>query len=147
MAFENTRLTEKEIMEFEKRELKDPWLLTVNMRISICTIDREREVFLVRHSQDQEEWENYYFVLYWKGAMIPIKLREHWDDSKSPRVWELISIKTPDFFMGKEKEILECLKEALITYSFNGSPNESLNKTIAVEFNFDLSKLIGGELK
>ena len=148
MAFENARLTKEEIVEFEKKELKDPWLIDVNMRrLSICTIDRERDIFLLRRFQDREAPENYYFVLYWKGTILPIQLRAQWNTSKA-RVWELISIKIPSLLRGEKIEIIECLKEALIVYSYDGYPEGHFNGTIVIEFNFDLSRLeILGELK
>lgn len=135
MAFVNERMTKEERAEFAARAIPNPGYTARILEPTQWTINREENVFLVWGLQEREESHNYYFLLGWKGTLIPVKLRESWIKG-SPRTWEIIFLKTPEDLIVKRSEIMQSLKDALTVYGFDGDPSWPNNKTTKVQFNF-----------
>ncbi len=102
------------------------------------TIDREKNVFLIWGHQEREESYDFYFLLCWNNTPISVKLSKTWINRETCE-WQLLYIKIPEDLREKTGEIVQSLKDALIVYGFNGSPDEpfdTFNKNIKVQFSF-----------
>ncbi|PYG85605.1 hypothetical protein LY28_03293 [Ruminiclostridium sufflavum DSM 19573] len=135
MAFVNERMTKEEMAEFEAKAIKNPGNRLSIFRPYQWTINREENIYLIWALREREEPHDYYFLLGWKGTLMPVKLREYWAKG-SPRIWSLLHVKIPEELKVYEHEISKSLKNALTVYAFNGNPSEPFNKTTNVEFNF-----------
>jgi len=97
------------------------------------TIDRERDVFLMKTEQGREEASNQYeFLFWWKGVPTRIRLEKSWPGKNTLR-WHRLGFFVPEPLRAIEPEIIEVLKEALTVYGFDGDPKTP----IAVEVQFD----------
>jgi len=120
------------------------------------TIDREREIWLMRIKSEKSNLDGYdrrdpeyftgngIFVLHYKGENIEVVLRDVYEEG-SKRIqnnqffitWELIRINKPESLKDiSDEEIITILKEAL---SVNGSPGINLSvpqEIITVQFKF-----------
>lgn len=105
------------------------------------TVDRERDVFLsvLSYPRNEEGPKEVYFLFYWKGLPLPIRLDKYvvntndilwkrlgwWSCPENPRL-------RPDY-----AEILDVLKDALTVFGYNGETEKAyIVKVDAVRFDF-----------
>jgi hypothetical protein len=103
------------------------------------TIDRTRNIFLLHvDSGSYDEFTHFTFLLWFDGSPIITVLEKmegsYADQSGGKAIWRQLKMQCPEEAPAHHAEIIRVLKEAMITYGFNGAFGQI--KNYHVEFNF-----------
>lgn len=134
MAFLNEFLTEEEITAFLAKGIKNPGNSPI-IQPYVWTIDRQKNVFLMKVYGYREPPYETWFILVWKDTPIPVLLLGEWSGDND-RIWNLIRLQIPVELNEQRTEIIQDLKNALKVLQLDGVPNTSWNQNITVQFNF-----------
>lgn len=137
MAFVNEYVPEEDVKkygleiinrQYQKTDIRYRW-----------TIDRKRDVYLRWLKGGREEFcDQQDFTLYWKGALIFVRLRVI--DAGGERGgkgwtrWALLFLGCPEELQAKKSEIIADLKEALTAYKGSGVSSTFTEYTATFEF-------------
>lgn len=130
MAFVNEYVSEDDVKKYRLEELlkqfgrldwiEDP---LPGFRLH-WTIDRERDVFIMKMRSGREEFSNCLtFAMWWKGSILNVELKIGGDGSlvgKVTTIWSLTKIYYPDGFSGSQAQVAQDLKDALSEYKVSG---------------------------
>lgn len=137
MAFVNEFVAAEDKAKYDWQTMPKPGpVQEVGMRPpSYWTIDRERNVFLIRTYRGREEDSDLcHFLFWWRGTPMPLHIRQEISGPKSTN-WHLIGY-SPEF-MEKYEAAAPALRDALRVYGFSGDPDfDSTPNDREVQFSF-----------
>ena len=124
MPFINEYISENDRELYDLSLIKKPPLYRDPTRLSKWTIDRPRDIFLVwTKGGDEDHPHECYFALWWKGAVLNLRL-QHVDEgdikTHVTSTWSLEQVDIPGEFDSQRHEIIRTLKEALCEYRVSG---------------------------
>jgi hypothetical protein len=154
MAFVNELVSEDDIRKYALDEVKakfNSWSWREGRPVGFrhnWTIDRERNVYLMQAKTVEkagssglaEPTARSIWILNWEGIPIRIELEKlpassfEFSDSPFRVVWALIDMDTSPVRNVSRLEILQVLKDALMTYGYRGAQRQLPNTV--VEFSF-----------
>lgn len=122
MAFVNEFTPEEDIKKYGLEEIDQRYRHATFH--SQWTVDRERDIYLREVESGREETANRHgFTLYWKGALIFVRLTSKGEGVRGGEGWEewtLLGDPIPDTLQGNRAEIIADLKAALTAYKGSG---------------------------
>lgn len=84
------------------------------------TIDRERDAYLVVTDVLGGGYEgtppDYFYVLYWKGELVPFAAERHLSGSKTDDIvltWKMHRLDIPSALQERKEEVMQLIREAL----------------------------------
>jgi hypothetical protein len=131
MAFINEYISEEDIIKYEVKEAWEkisPGSTGPDSFLSkyTWTIDKDRDVYFIPMASGKEEFSNQSIsALWWKGTLLSVSLASmggylDYPNGKGERTWALIKILKPKEFHVPDVEIIPILKDALITFGYDG---------------------------
>lgn len=144
MAFVNEKLTLEQQEEFNSWGIVYPLYAMGQVVKEIkmknpCewTADKERNIYLFGVYYHRDYYEENVFVFLWNKKSYLVQFRKKWEDGNT-LVWNIPDHYVSDSFVFpycQEEGFIDNLREALIVYGKNGTPDE-WNKTIKTKCNF-----------
>lgn len=138
MAFVNEYISVDDIVKYNIESILRRFSKRLIGRWS-WTIDRKRDVILMWIRDGREEMSNHVqFALWWHGQVVEARLitveKGGSYDAKSYIRWGLETIKLPLDLEPQRLEILNVLKEALVTYQVCGIGLTVTDHTVSFDF-------------
>src|SRR4051812_32800970 len=118
MAFVNEYVSDADRRAIDFSVIKQAPLNKDPIDPYMWTIDRDRNVFLMRTgSGGADESEVQHVALWLQGQVVPATIRSRYDDrQKELLVWELQNLDVPEHLRARRSDILQLLREALDEY-------------------------------
>ena len=143
MTFKNKKLSKEEREEFKARKIVDFRRsysgYTEYVDPMYITVDEYQEACLVSLGAEREEYYDVYFLFIIKDTQINIILHKELE-SPNTIIWSLEKVDSLGEY--SQEQFLELLKEALNEFRWDGDPDERINGSADVYFDF-----MGGETK
>lgn len=124
MAFVNEAVPEEQKSKFDPKVFFDPKSPNTPIRMFRWTIDRERDVFLIRlggGGREPEIPEN--FALSWKGNVVKfdgVQTAEGGSRAKNLVVdWHITNVRIPPALDAQREEVLKLLRDGLDAMGFS----------------------------
>lgn len=149
MAFVNEEISENDQIRINYGSLRNPQGQRKLAGIPKWTVDRERDVFLIRLGGgiSREDYHIlYYFLFSLKEEKIMVEAFQKRIPTDDPMlgivIYQVTKLQLPENFRTSRKKVLQLLEEAFSCYGYTGTQWSHLNlKSVEVDF----SKVNGGK--
>jgi len=136
MGFVNEFVPEEDIVKYGLKEI-DKRYMKGHYKPD-WTINREKDVYLRWMHAGREEYSNVHdFTFYWKGTLLDVVLSHRGSSVRGgagETIWTLESFRIPQELSQHRLEIIDDLKEALVTYKTFGIRSSVTEHTAKFEF-------------
>ncbi len=143
MAFINERVTPEQEREFKSWGIKKPLLSMgrvvkeIEMDLGFYwTVDKERNIYLCKAGRDREYPDEQVFLFIWNNKNYFVQFNISFEDDDTV-VWNIPKKYLTDnvFPYCTEEHFLDDLRDALLVFKWNGSP-DGLNEKGSAKCNF-----------
>lgn len=142
MGFERTKMTEEEKIEVYTILNNNSIQFKISFELQYRTINREKNIYLIYIGDDtvyRNKKNNEYYVLVWKDLVTTALISRVFEDNFDTNLLNLVHFTIIEGVNYNNNILINDLKEALTTYSYDGKPGSgpmNINDKLIIKFSF-----------